>query len=492
MVVDEGKNVFFTGAAGTGKSLLLRAIISALRRKHAKKAEVVSVVASTGMAASNIGGMTIHSWGAVTPGMTNIERQISCIKTCKPAFQRWKATKVLVIDEISMVDGELFELLASLGDRLRRKTDKPFGGLQLVITGDFFQLPPITKSNKEPFFAFECAAWQRCVDHTVTLTQVYRQKDTHFVELLNELRRGTITSSAQRTFTSLSRPLTPLPSGLLPTELYPLRSQVENSNNGRLAKLPGPIREYAARDSGSHPKILEQMVAPARLVLKPDAQVMLVKNVDERLVNGCVGRVLGFFGVGVCSASVTAPESQGSSSSMKPKSASQESSSKNGGGLVRNVQVGTDGRTPVALGPPGKENMDMEKKDAKPKSVMKDEELFPLVEFRTAHGTEIVLLGREEFRVEDNEGKLLARRVQVPLVLAWAMSIHKSQGQTIERVKIDLARVFEKGQSYVALSRAATLDGLQVLGFDARKVKAHPKVVEWSAKLEQLSSGAEQ
>ncbi|KAH9834817.1 PIF1-like helicase-domain-containing protein [Rhodofomes roseus] len=133
MVVDEGKNVFFTGAAGTGKSLLLRAIISALRRKHAKKAEVVSVVASTGMAASNIGGMTIHSWGAVTPGMTNIERQISCIKTCKPAFQRWKATKVLVIDEISMVDGELFELLASLGDRLRRKTDKPFGGLQVRL-----------------------------------------------------------------------------------------------------------------------------------------------------------------------------------------------------------------------------------------------------------------------------------------------------------------------------------------------------------------------
>ncbi|KAH9931540.1 PIF1-like helicase-domain-containing protein [Fomitopsis serialis] len=131
MVVDEGKNVFFTGAAGTGKSLLLRAIISALRRKHAKKPEVVSVTASTGMAASNIGGMTIHSWGAVTPGMTNIERQISCIKTCKPAFQRWKTTKVLVVDEISMVDGELFELLTSLADRLRRKTDKPFGGIQV-------------------------------------------------------------------------------------------------------------------------------------------------------------------------------------------------------------------------------------------------------------------------------------------------------------------------------------------------------------------------
>lgn len=320
-----------------------------------------------------------------------------------------------------------------------------------------------------------------------------------FIGLLNELRRGTISPSAQQTFTALSRALAPLPSGLLPTELYPLRSQVESANGGRLAKLPGPVREYAARDSGTHPRILEQMVAPARLVLKPDAQVMLVKNVDERLVNGCVGRVLGFFAVAPCAASV-GPMLEGSQGapSAKPKSASQESGAGKGGNVtVRNVQVGADGRTPVALGAPGKENLDTDKgreKDRKGKGVAKEDELFPLVEFRTAHGTENVLLGREEFRVEDNEGKLLARRVQVPLVLAWAMSIHKSQGQTIERVKIDLGRVFEKGacslvgwwlasnltdgrvrvgQSYVALSRAATLDGLQVLGFDSRKASFH-------------------
>ena len=218
------------------------------------------------------------------------------------------------------------------------------------------------------------------------------------------------------------------------------------------------MREYTARDSGSHPRILEQMVAPARLVLKPDAQVMLVKNVDERLVNGCVGRVLGFFGVAVCAASVAPLEgSQGSGPSAKPKSASQESGTGKGSNVtVRNVQVGADGRTPVALGAPGKENLSADRegqreKDRKGKNVLKDDELFPLVEFRTAHGTENVLLGREEFRVEDNEGKLLARRVQIPLVLAWAMSIHKSQGQTIEYVKIDLGSVFEKGELDFAL-----------------------------------------
>ncbi|GBE89851.1 ATP-dependent DNA helicase PIF1 [Sparassis crispa] len=501
MVVNEEKNVFFTGAAGTGKSLLLRAIINALRKKHAKKPEVISVTASTGMAASNIGGMTIHSWGAVTPGMHNIDRQISCIKTCKPAHRRWKATKVLIIDEVSMVDGQLFDTLAALANSLRKKTAKPFGGIQLVITGDFFQLPPVTKSNTEPFFAFESDAWKKCIDHTVTLSRVYRQKDSQFVSLLNELRRGTISPSAHQTFSRLSRTLPPLPTGLLPTELYPLRAQVERANTTRLAALPGGPVTFAARDSGSSQRVLEQMVAPARLVLKPDAQVMLVKNVDEGLVNGCVGRVLGFFGVSCCVASVTPAEkapgisATSSSAGPRPKSTAPPSTSgsaKNNG-AVRNVRVGADGRTPIAFKTgrtiEEKENVGQKTSDlkGKGKGVRKDDELYPLVEFRTSQVVEIVLLIREEFRVEDNEGKLLARRVQVPLVLAWAMSIHKSQGQTIQHVKIDLGRVFEKGQSYVALSRAASMDGLQVLGFDAGKVKAHPKVIEWSLGLEKTA-----
>ncbi|KAJ3818515.1 PIF1-like helicase-domain-containing protein [Lentinula raphanica] len=133
MVVEEGKNVFFTGAAGTGKSLLLRAIIRALRQKYSKSKDAISITASTGMAASNVGGMTIHSWGAVTPNCNDMNLMIKCIKTCRPALQRWKKTKVLIIDEVSMVDGHLFQQLHDIATTLRKPTPKSFGGIQVLM-----------------------------------------------------------------------------------------------------------------------------------------------------------------------------------------------------------------------------------------------------------------------------------------------------------------------------------------------------------------------
>ncbi|KAJ0118805.1 DNA repair and recombination protein pif1 [Diaporthe amygdali] len=381
MVVDDERNIFFTGSAGTGKSLLLRAIIAALRKKFAEKSECLAVCASTGMAAQNIGGTTIHAWGAVTPGIFDLDKQISFIKTCRPAHRRWKMVKVLIIDEVSMVDGQLFNLLAALAARLRKKTNKPFGGIQIVVTGDFFQLPPVTRGN-EVFFAFQSDAWKESIEHTVTLTKVFRQKDNDFIGLLNELRRGEISPATRKILTGLSRPLTH-GDGLLPTQLFPLRTEVDRANASRLMALGGPVHTYTARDSGSaeqgkKQKLLENMMAVRMLELKRDAQVMLVKNISETLVNGSVGKVLDF-----C---------------PSPDKKSQG-----------------------------------------------DDELLPLVEFSTFKGKETMLVSRDEFRAEDSEGKLLARRVQIPLVLAWAVSIHKAQGQTIQRVKVDLSKVFEKG-----------------------------------------------
>ncbi|EEB92484.1 hypothetical protein MPER_08997, partial [Moniliophthora perniciosa FA553] len=297
MVVDEEKSLFFTGAAGTGKSLLLRAIINALRKKYAKDKDAVSVTASTGMASSNIGGMTIHSWGAVSPNCQDMDSMIKCIRTCKPALQRWKKTKVLIIDEISMVDGLLFEQLAEIATKLRKKTDRPFGGLQLVVTGDFFQLPPVTKNNQEPTFAFESPAWKRTLEHTINLTQVFRQKDSTlipaFISALNSLRQGAPTEKSVTLFTSLSRPLAP--SAIAPTELFPLRHLVANSNAKRLSEISVDPVVFIARDSGTKPGLLANLLVEDKLTLKTGAQVMLIKNVDEVLVNGVVGKVVGFY-----------------------------------------------------------------------------------------------------------------------------------------------------------------------------------------------------
>lgn len=240
------------------------------------------------------------------------------------------------------------------------------------------------------------------------------------MDLLNEMRRGEISPAAKQTFLGLSRPL-PQDDGLLPTELFPLRAEVDRANAARMASLAGPSFKYEARDTGAAPpekraKLLDAMVAPRMLELKEDAQVMLIKNVDESLVNGSVGKILGFYTPAVCLASLTpaisvTPQTkkEGASSTAKPKSSSQDSSKTNG--FVRNVQVGPDGRTPLALCPG--ENKENKVPSSKGKGKAKEDELHPLVEFRTPQGKEVVLIARDEFRSEDNEGKLLARRVQV-------------------------------------------------------------------------------
>ncbi|GEM08896.1 mitochondrial dna helicase [Rhodotorula toruloides] len=183
LVVEDGKNVFFTGSAGTGKSVLLREIISSLKRKYKANADAVAVTASTGMAACNIGGQTIHSFASIGIGTGSVQQLVTNIRKNRNANAKWQRVKVLVVDEVSMVDGILFDKLAKIAEELKKNsrsktsTTKPFGGIQLVVTGDFFQLPPVTKGSS-PTFAFEAQAWKECIHHTVNLTQVFRQKDT--------------------------------------------------------------------------------------------------------------------------------------------------------------------------------------------------------------------------------------------------------------------------------------------------------------------------
>ncbi|KAJ3552575.1 hypothetical protein NM688_g4082 [Phlebia brevispora] len=445
----------------TGKSVLLREIIKVLRKKHVRSADAVAVTASTGIAACNIGGVTIHSFAGIGIGEGDANTLATRVRKNKKAMARWLRTRVLIIDEISMVDGDLFDKLARLGS-LIRKDARPFGGIQVVVTGDFFQLPPVPSPRQQVKFAFEAEFWPQTMKKTFNLTKVFRQSDPEFVDMLNEMRFGRLTFSSIARFKSLSRPLS-YEDGVTATELFPRREDVERSNTARMRDIDSETHSYHAFDGGplattdGGQKMLANFMAPEKLVIKVGAQVMLIKNLDDQLVNGSMGTVTEFCYPQDFLTNPGDPYVNEEKPSSKP-------SSKVGGSNAASVG-----------------------------------QKWPVVEFIIRQGSHMgkrrMLMQPETWKVELPNGELQVSRTQrltdfirqLPLILAWAMSIHKSQGQTLERCKVDLGRIFEKGQAYVALSRATSLDGLQVLNFNPNKVQAHPKVVEWSKTLQTVS-----
>lgn len=358
-----------------------------------------------------------------------------------------------------MVDGELFDKLEHIA-RTLRNNGRPFGGIQLVITGDFFQLPPVPDSGKIAKFAFDAATWNTTIEYTIGLHHIFRQKDPVFANMLNEMREGRLTSASIAAFSKLDRPLPHIEAlkDIEATELFPTRQEVDRANSLRMQQLHGQVYHFEARDGGTvldkafRAKLLQNCIAPEKVSLKKGAQVMLIKNIDETLVNGSLGRVRGFM----------------------------------------NEQMFAD----------YKDNEDAflneGEQDAEAKAWQKAEILglstqavYPVVRFALANGTTRDLLcQRESWKVELPNGEVQASREQVPLILAWALSIHKAQGQTLERVRVDLGRVFEKGQAYVALSRATSINGLQVLRFDAKKVIAHEKVRSFYNSLQRAEQAA--
>jgi ATP-dependent DNA helicase PIF1 len=349
-----------------------------------------------------------------------------------------------------MVDGDLFDKLSAIG-RIIRNNGRPWGGIQLIITGDFFQLPPVPdgEAKRETKFAFDAATWNTSIDHTIGLTQVFRQRDPKFARMLNEMRLGEISDETVRAFQALKRPLR-FDDGVDMAHLYPTRNQVENSNNSRLNALPGKAFQFDAFDTGDpaiKDKLLSNMMAPKSLVLKKDAQVMLIKNMDDSLVNGSLGKVIDF-------ADEKAFEMMSANDYGDPMEDAMAKARRKLKGFSRDDDIGSSGLK------------------------------FPVVQFTATDGTtRIILCQPEDWKVELPNGEVQAKRSQLPLILAWALSIHKAQGQTLERVTVDLGKIFEKGQAYVALSRATTQEGLQVLNFNKHKVMAHPKVCQFYKQL---------
>lgn len=381
MLEHSQENVFITGKAGTGKSTFLKYF-----RAHTQKK--IAVVAPTGVAALNVAGQTIHSFFRLKPALIQI-------KDIKPNRSRiLKELDLLIIDEISMVRADIFDGIdQSL--KLARNNKQPFGGVQVCVIGDLFQLPPIVAPQERGFFVqhyeapffFAANAFESAHFTTVQFNEVHRQKDDNFVRILNAIRSGLCDISELETLNArVIQKATPAPGTLVLTTTNALADHI---NTTRLAQLPETPRLYDSRQSGDFGLKAGRLPAPEQLVLKIGAQVMFVKNDPEgRWVNGTIGIV----------------ETLGAES-------------------VR-VRVGE-----IAY-------------DVKPEK------------WKT--------IGYEFDDVQNMiVEKPLGTYTQFPLMLAWAITIHKSQGKTLERVIIELGTgAFAPGQLYVALSRCKTLSGI--------------------------------
>lgn len=509
-LAQRGLNIFYTGSAGTGKSVLLRELIKSLKRKYGS--EEVAVTASTGLAACNIGGITVHSFSGIGLGKGDANQLFKKVRRSKKHSKRWATIKALVIDEISMLDGHLLDKLDFIAKKIR-KNHGPFGGIQLVFCGDFFQLPPVSKDPQNPtVFAFESNAWKTGIQTTIMLQKVFRQQgDIKFIDMLNKMRLGKIDDETEREFRKLSRSL---PNDeIIPAELYSTRAEVDRANFSRLNKLPGMVRTFDAMDGGSledkemKERLLQNFLAPKTLQLKVGAQVMMLKNVDATLVNGSLGKIIEFVDPETYMFYQTLKENPDISPADAERlrrnpdllrsaweeendtdSAVRQKSTKEA--FCKTTQK--EGNTPLDesifdfLKDESGENKDLQGNISRKKQLLQDihnsssGRKLPLVRFKTSDlATRTVLVEPECWEIEDENSKPIVSRVQLPLMLAWSLSIHKSQGQTLPKVKVDLRRVFEKGQAYVALSRAVSRDGLQVLNFDRSKIFAHEKVVDF-------------
>jgi ATP-dependent DNA helicase PIF1 len=446
-LIRSGRSVFFTGSAGTGKSFVL------MRACRELDPATTFITATTGLAALNVGGTTIHSFSGVGLGEDPVERLIGMIRGREEVRDRWTRCKTLVIDEVSMLHGALFDKLERIACEIRHNS-APFGGIQLVLCGDFFQLPPVMRGRSDGFvdFCFLSKAWKRCVTVEIEMNTVYRQTDADMVRILNELRVGHCSPSTIQLFRDLLRRSATSTSAaegdtarVVATRLYSHNADVDRENSLEIARLPGEARTYVALDRGGEraKKSLDACRAKAKIVLKVNAQVILIKNLDPRrgLVNGSRGVVVGFAQL----PKLEDPSSEATAASAAAAAAAPPLASKNGDVPFANNNA----------------------------------ELLPRVRFL---GGEERLIGREVYEIRSGD-KVVGSRVQLPLALGWAGTIHGSQGMTLDSAKLSLANCFEYGQVYTSFSRLRSWNGLELDSFDETKIRAHPEVVKFYQRL---------
>lgn len=469
----QGSNVFYTGSAGTGKSVVLHELVARLRHRHSN--DSIGVTASTGLAAMSIGGMTLHKYLGIGLGHGSAQDLFNRIKRDGILLGRWRRTRVLVIDEISMIDGRLFTKLEQVA-RLVLGNNKPFGGIQIVCSGDFFQLPPVSKGNDVCQYCFQSEAWKSVINVTIDLKCVFRQKgDDELINMLNAVRTGHITTEIEAKFRSLQREV-PYDDGIEPVQLFPTRNEVKRANEMRLSRLTGSMRSFSSDDECNNQQdsmLLESLMCEKELLLKEGAQVMFIQNQTQTIVNGTQGTVLCFMSEELYTKCVQVYFMHDKDAQVEAEwllIASRQGASKDW----------TDAEKKIVDSIPADRKREFE--NLIYNAVLMTTKAIPIVKYKHDGFWNYVSAPKSEFTVMTN-GKKTATRHQIPLILLWAMSIHKAQGQTLERVRIDLRRAFEVGQVYVALSRATNQKQLQVINFESRKITVSPVVKEFYKRL---------
>lgn len=432
----EGKNIFITGPGGSGKSELIRKIY----RDAKEKGKNISVCALTGCAAVLLQckAKTIHSWAGIGLGSGTIEANIKKVIDKEFKKKNWKETQILIIDEVSMLSLKLFEMLDRIGKKVRKCESKPFGGIQIIFSGDFYQLPPVgNKDDSETMqFCFESEIWNEVfqIENQIQLIKIFRQADPIYASILNQIREGRLKRSSNDKLMEYVGKTIPEDSLIRPTKLFPTKNKVEAINNNEMISLTSEEKVYKVKPMLELPMtkyekekrsrfnekdiqteltyLQGNLLCDSEINLKIGAQVMCVVNIDlelpsgEMLCNGSQGIVTGF--------------------------------SENNG---------------------------------------------PIVKFK--NGIEQVM-ARHIWPSENIPGIGIA---QVPLILAWALTIHKAQGATLDLAEIDVGSgIFECGQTYVALSRIKSLEGLYLTSFDASKIRIHKKVKEYYTRLSEEKS----
>lgn len=390
-ILKSGKNVFITGSAGTGKTYLLNQYIQYLKERRIYP----TIVAPTGIAASHLKGQTIHSFFALGIRDTVVDNgYVEFLLEKSYLKSRFSKLKLLIIDEVSMVSPEIF---ASMDKVLRafKNNPEPFGGVQVIISGDFFQLPPVSKEFKEKRFAWQTPVWKALGLKSCYLQQKFRQDDDRLIQILDEIRLASVSESSHALLES--RFYKELNSNFRPTKLYTHNIDVDRINLGELAKLQEKPYSFTYTSKGSAKnieKIFKTALVLEELTLKKGAVVLFIKNnPDKNYVNGTTGVVLGF-----------------------------------------------EGDIPVV---------------------------------QTSTGQKI-RVQPEDWILENDKGENIATVSQIPLRLAWAITIHKSQGMTLDSAEIDLSKTFEVGQGYVALSRLKNIEGLRLIGINEMALRVEP------------------